>query len=88
MTVAVGSAKKDFRMSDFVFAVSGNANNGANDGAFYVNSNNGSSSTNNNRGSQLSYCIIKSAKSESSPHGETHSNPQGIGNNREDSGEQ
>ena len=38
------------------FAVSGNANNGVNDGAFYVNSNNGSGDANNNYGSQLSYC--------------------------------
>ena len=37
------------------FAVSGNANNGVNDGAFYVNSNNGSGDANNNYGSQLSY---------------------------------
>ena len=39
------------------FAVSGNANNGVNVGAFYVNSNNALSSTNVNYGSQLSYRI-------------------------------
>ena len=35
------------------FAVSGNANNGVNVGAFYVNSNNGSGDANNNYGSRL-----------------------------------
>ncbi len=36
--------------------VSGNANNGANVGAWCVNSNNGWTNTNANNGSQLSYC--------------------------------
>jgi hypothetical protein len=51
---------KYIRMSGSVLAVSGNANNGANDGAFYVNSNNGSGNRNANIGSQLSYCIYPS----------------------------
>lgn len=57
----VGSAKKDKimdirRIIGHMFAASGNANNGVNDGAFYVNSNYSSGSTNYNYGSQLNYC--------------------------------
>ena len=37
-------------------AVSGNANNTVNVGAFYVNANNGSTNRNTNIGRQLSYC--------------------------------
>ncbi len=51
-----------YRMSGSLLAVSGNANNGANDGAFYVNSNNGSGSRTANIGSQLSYCIYLSVR--------------------------
>lgn len=43
-------------MAGSVLAVSGNANNGANVGAFYVNSANGSRNRNANIGRQLSYC--------------------------------
>jgi len=58
---AVGSAKnheKNKRISEKVLAVSGNANNGVNDGAFYVNSNYSSGNTNANYGSQLSYLLF------------------------------
>ncbi len=70
------------------FAVSGNANNGVNDGAFYVNSNNGSGDANNNYGSQLSYCV--SNLPDRCPHllVKYKAIPNDIGNESEDFGEQ
>ena len=57
---AVGSAnyEKYRRISEKLLAVSGNANNGFNAGAFCVNANYSSGNTNANYGSQLSYLLF------------------------------
>lgn len=83
----ISIAKFTWKRANRVVAVSGNANNGGNTGAFCVNANNSVTNTNANYGRQLSLLMkLKNCLHASLPLGKKQSKSTGAGSHGESSG--